>query len=42
MDQLETELKDILKRMPAYEMSTVQPKRSKLPYKVWLDDLGER
>ncbi len=42
MDQIETELKDILKRMPAYEISTVQPKRSKLPYKVWLDDLGER
>ena len=27
---------------PAYEMSTVQPKRSRLPYKVWLDDYGEK
>ena len=26
----------------AYEMSTIQPKRSKLPYKVWLDDLEEK
>lgn len=27
---------------PAYEMSTIQPKRSKLPFKVWLDDMGEK
>lgn len=26
----------------AYEMSTIQPKRSKLPFKVWLDDMGEK
>ena len=38
------ETKELFKQISkvAYEMSTVQPKRSKLPYKIWLDDMGEK
>ncbi|MDE5888955.1 MAG: hypothetical protein K2H20_02940 [Bacilli bacterium] len=48
MDRIEKELYKQLKKEgyafegTAFEMSTIQPKRSKLPYKVWLDDLGEK
>lgn len=35
-------MEDIERKSFAYEMSIVQPKRSKLPYKVWLDDIGEK
>lgn len=43
MDQIEKELFTAMEsEEAAFEMSTVQPKRSKLPYKVWLDDLGEK
>ena len=42
MDNIEKKLFDQIRKESAYEMSTVQPKRSRLPYKVWLDDYGEK
>lgn len=43
MDQIEKEIFIAMESaQSAFEMSTIQPKRSKLPYKVWLDDLGEK
>lgn len=44
MEFTETKINNLLGdqiEQPTYEMSTVQPKRSKLPFKVWLDDIGE-
>ena len=41
MDIIERQLfEGILRSEASFEMSTVQPKRSKLPCQVWLDDRG--